>query len=178
MRAIVGAIEGEYRRYKALGEGAIRQLSEVQLNERGPSGGNSVAILVRHISGNFTSRFTDLLTADGEKPWRDRESEFEARVTSLREVMSSWNEGWETLFNSLDEIEDEQLQDAVTIRGRTLTIVQALERSLAHTSFHVGQIVFWARSLRGASWQFLTIPPGQSEAYNRNPSGEGLPPTS
>jgi len=175
MRVIIESIESEYRRYKAPGEGAIGQLTDGQLCAVSHSGSNSVAALVWHISGNFKSRFTDFLTSDGEKPWRDRESEFTRRRVSRDEVLQKWNEGWEALLGALAALDDRQLQVAVKIRGRSLSVMEALLRSLAHASFHVGQIVFWARDLKGTTWQYLTIPPGQSESYNQNPFAERGP---
>ena len=175
MRVIVASIESEYRRYRALGEGAIGQLTDDQLCAVPPSGSNSVAALVWHISGNFKSRFTDFLTSDGEKPWRDRESEFTRRKLARAELLRKWNEGWETLLGSLALLDDGQLQIEVKIRGRSLSVMEALLRSLAHASFHVGQIVFWARDLKGKTWRYLTIPPGQSESYNQNPFAEKGP---
>jgi hypothetical protein len=176
MRVIVASIESEYRRYRMLGEGAIAQLTDGQLCEQAPSGGNSVATLVWHISGNFKSRFTDFLTSDGEKPWRDRESEFTRRSVSRSEVFGKWNEGWEILFDALGRLNDADLQREVTIRGRSLGVHEALHRSLAHASFHVGQVVFLAKSLRGSEWDYLTIPPGKTGEYNLNPSHEKGPP--
>ena len=175
MRVIVGSIESEYRRYRALGEGAIGQLTDDQLCAVPPSGSNSIAALVWHISGNFKSRFTDFLTSDGEKPWRDRESEFTRRKAARVELLQKWNEGWETLLGALALLDDGQLQIEVKIRGRSLSVMEALLRSLAHASYHVGQIVFWARELRGSTWQYLTIPPGQSESYNQDPFAERGP---
>jgi hypothetical protein len=127
------------------------------------------------MSGNFKSRFTDFLDSDGEKPWRDRESEFARRSVSRSEVLGKWNEGWEILFDALGRLNDADLQRKVTIRGRPLGVHEALHRSLAHASFHVGQVVFLAKSLLGPEWDYLTIPPGKSEDYNRNPSGEKGP---
>ena len=175
MRAIVASIESEYRRYRMLGERAIAQLTDEHLCAQAPSGGNSVATLVWHMSGNFKSRFTDFLDSDGEKPWRDRESEFARRSVSRSEVLGKWNEGWEILFDALGRLNDADLQRKVTIRGRPLGVHEALHRSLAHASFHVGQVVFLAKSLLGPEWDYLTIPPGKSEDYNRNPSGEKGP---
>lgn len=174
-RDIVSSIESEYHRYKSLGEAAFGQLSAGQLAESSGSD-NSVAMIVWHLSGNLESRFTDFLTSDGEKPWRDRESEFQARDgVSQAEVADKWTEGWDVLFTTLAPLSDENLNDEVCIRGVSLTVLEALHRSLAHASYHVGQIVYISKRLRGSSWQYLSIPPGGSEAYNRNPTLEKLP---
>jgi hypothetical protein len=146
-RRIVESIESEYRRYKALGEAAFEQLADDQLNVTESSGDNSTATLVRHISGNLTSRFTDFLTSDGEKPWRDRDA-----------VRERWEAGWSVLFDTLGTLDDARLDAEVTIRGQRLTVLQALHRSLAHTTYHVGQIVFLAKSIRGEAWRNLSIP--------------------
>ena len=168
-RAVVALVEGEYRRYKSLGEGALDQLEPSELNaatgER-----NSVATLVWHIAGNLESRFTDFLTSDGEKPWRDRESEFEARDASPSEMREKWERGWDVLFGALSELADEDMTRIITIRGIEFRVDEALLRSLAHTSFHVGQIVYIGKEVRGDSWSYLTIPPGGSAEYNAKPT--------
>src|SRR6058998_1571991 len=170
MREIISSMEGEWRRYKRLGEGAFRQLRDDELGKAGPGGGNSVATIVWHIAGNLDSRFTDFLTSDGEKPWRDRDSEFQTRPDVTRqELLQIWNEGWETLFAALEPLNDEDLARTVTIRGEKLLVHEALHRLLAHTSYHVGQIVYLAKSFRGSDWKWLTIPLGKSQEYNRNP---------
>jgi hypothetical protein len=174
-RQIVGSIEGEYRRYKRLAEGALEQLTDAQLSLASSPGGNSMATLVWHISGNLASRFTDFLTSDGEKPWRDRESEFLARTVDGTELRQKWEGGWTILFQSLADLEDERLHAVVTVRGVALSVHEALHRSLAHTSYHVGQMLFLAKTLRGGSWRHLSIPPGESERYNKNPVAEKPP---
>ena len=175
MRQIVGSIEGEYRRYKKTAEGAIGQLADEQLLQSVGAGSNSIATLVWHISGNLASRFTDFLQSDGEKPWRDRETEFVAREVSRAELVEKWEKGWTVLLRSLAGLEDAQLHDMVKIRGVALSVLEALHRSLGHTSYHVGQIVFLAKVLRGAEWSYLSIPPGGSAAYNANPFAEKPP---
>ena len=172
MQSIIGSIVSEYRRYKALGEGAIAQLEADELSSTDPRAGNSVTIIVWHISGNLASRFTDFLTSDGEKPWRQRDEEFAARNVTRQALMSKWEHGWSILFGALSELTDDDLQRSVTIRGKSLRVHDALHRSLAHVSYHVGQIVYLARSLRGEAWRFLSIPPAGSEAYNRDPTIE------
>jgi len=176
MRRIVASIEAEYLRYRTLAEGAINQLSEAELAEAAPGGGNSIATLVWHVAGNLRSRFSDFLSSDGEKPWRRRESEFEARRVTHAELFEKWDGGWKVLLEALAALDDAQLDATVTIRGQAFAVHEALHRSLAHTAYHVGQIVLLARALRGGDWRFLTIPPGGTEAYNRNPASERTPP--
>ena len=176
VRTVVSSIEAEYRRYKRLGDESLRQLDAEALVRRPPGDGNSVAAIVWHIAGNLRSRFTDFLTTDGEKPWRDRESEFEARDVGPAEVLAKWEDGWRVLFAATASLADADLSRPVRIRGQELSVAEALHRSLAHASYHVGQIVFLARSLRGGAWEFLTIPPGQSDQYNRDPAREKGPP--
>lgn len=172
MRTILASLESEYRRYHGLGRRAIEQLDDVELTRRAPGDGNSVAIVVWHIAGNLKSRFTDFLTTDGEKPWRARESEFAERTVTKAEAIARWEDGWGILFGSLADLADASLSRTVTIRGQGSTVLEALHRSLAHASYHVGQIVLLARSCRGERWEWLSIPPGGSEDYNRNPTRE------
>ncbi len=176
MREIISSIEGEWRRYKALGEGALRQLRDDELGKSGPGEGNSAAVIVWHIAGNLKSRFTDFLYSDGEKPWRDRESEFLPREGITRgELLDQWNAGWAALFNALEPLNDDDLRREVTIRGVKAQVHEALHRLLAHTSYHVGQIVYLAKSFRGKDWDWLTIPPGGSDVYNQNATREKPP---
>ena len=172
MRTVLSSLESEYRRYQRLGDESIRQLDAEALVRQPPGDGNSVAALVWHVAGNLRSRFTDFLTTDGEKPWRDRESEFAARAVSVADVRAKWEEGWNVLFQTLSTLSDGDLSRSVVIRGQPLSVLDALQRSVTHASYHVGQIVFLARSLRGKRWEWLTIPPGRSEAYNRDPDRE------
>lgn len=167
-RTVVALIEAEYRRYKILGERAFRQLDAEQL-VAGSEHAISIATIVWHVAGNLESRFTDFLTTDGEKPWRDRESEFEARNVSPAEVAGKWDQGWGVLFDTLAELTDDDMASEVTIRSVPHRVDEALLRSLAHAVYHVGQIVYLAKSFRGDDWKYLSIPPGQSEAYNANP---------
>ncbi|MCY3679349.1 MAG: DUF1572 family protein [Gemmatimonadetes bacterium] len=167
-RTLLPLIEAEFLRYKLLGERALRQVRPEELHVRGDDG-NSVAIIVWHVAGNLESKFTDLLTTDGEKPWRDRDSEFEPREVSAAEVTEKWERGWRVLFGALADLTDDDLAAPITIRGVQFRVDEALLRSLAHLAYHVGQIVLLARSFRGGDWEYLSIPPGESEAYNANP---------
>jgi len=172
MRPILSSIEVEWRRYKALAEGALRQVRDEEL-AKCASGDNSIEVIARHISGNLKSRFTDFLTSDGEKPWRDRDTEFEPRGRITREqLMEDWNAAWATMFGAIEPLTDQDLSRKVVIRGQEFFVYEALHRLVAHTSYHVGQIVFIAKSFRGSEWKSLSIPLGMSAEYNRNPTHE------
>ncbi len=158
MREIVESVEKEYRRYKALAERTFEQLTAEQLAQVPAADSNSIAVVAWHVSGNLTSRFTDFLTTDGEKPWRDRESEFDSRQVGPDELRRKWEDGWSVLFGSLGTLSDSDLGKRVTIRRESLTVHAALHRSLAHTANHVGQIVLLGKMLRGAEWRSLSIP--------------------
>ena len=160
MRTFMESIEAEYQRYRSTAEAAIDQLSGAELVAVPAGTANSVATIAWHVGGNLRSRFTDFLTTDGEKPWRDRDSEFEARTPSRDELLAFWNEGWDVLQHSLGDLADANLVDTVRIRGEELSVIQALHRSLAHTTYHVGQIVHRAKELRGEEWTYLSMPPG------------------
>ena len=170
MRNIIDSIRGEYLRSKALAEAAIDQLSDAELSADGASADNSVAVICWHVSGNLQSRFTDFLTADGEKPWRQREEEFRRRSVGATELRDKWEAGWKVLLDTLDKLSDADLTKTITIRNQPLRVDQALHRSLAHTSYHVGQIVYVAKSFRGKDWKYLSIPPGQSASYAKAPA--------
>ncbi|HKR07623.1 MAG TPA: DUF1572 family protein, partial [Gemmatimonadaceae bacterium] len=150
----------------------IDQLNDDDLSREGPNGGNSIAVLCWHVSGNLKSRFTDFLTSDGEKPWRQREEEFRARTVSRDELLAKWREGWQVLLDTLAGLTDDDLEKTVTIRQQPLLVHAALHRSLSHTCYHVGQIVYVAKGFRGESWNYLSIAPGQSESYNSAPRYE------
>lgn len=162
MRPILSSIESEYRRYKLLAEAAVHQLDDMQLAENGDGAVNSITTLMWHLSENLKSRFSDFLTSDGEKPWRDREAEFRARAVTKSDLLSKWDEGWQVLFATLQSLDDADLARSVTIRGSALSVPEALHRSLAHVAYHVGQIVFIAKTTRGSDWEYLSIPPGKS----------------
>lgn len=172
MRELIASIEGEFRRYRGLGERTIEQLDSDQLCRRVSPQSNSIATLVWHISGNLHSRFTDFLTEDGEKPWREREEEFSARGVTKEEIEAKWARGWDVLTGAVAGLHDEDLGRVVTIRGVEHTVSEALHRSLAHTASHVGQITFLGKLLAGEEWHYLSIPPGGTAAYNADPTRE------
>jgi hypothetical protein len=162
----------EFDRYRVLGERAIAQVSDEALNVVPAHEGNSMAMVVRHVSGNLISRFTGFLITDGEKPDRDRDSEFETRSYSRSEVDELWRRAWSTLERELAALTDSHLDRTVTIRRQPLTVHAALSRSLAHISYHVGQLVLLGRMHAGEGWESLSIPKGHSASYNQSPTLE------
>jgi hypothetical protein len=169
MPTIIDSIRAEYLRYKALAEGAIRQLSDEEISSSAHPTDNSIAVICWHVSGNLRSRFTDFLTTDGEKPWRMREEEFQPRQVTRAELLEKWEQGWSVLLATLSGLTDAQLGEGVTIRGERLEVQEALHRSLAHVAYHVGQIVYLAKAARAADWSYLSIPPGGSGAPGVRP---------
>jgi hypothetical protein len=172
---VIDDFRSEYARYRSLGERALAQLPDAALNRIPSPEGNSAAMIVRHMGGNLASRFTDFLTADGEKPWRARDEEFVEREYTRAEVEAWWLRGWDVLDATLAGLTDDDLARPVVIRGQTLSAHAALARSLSHVSYHVGQLVLLARMAVGTSWQWLSIPRGGSEAYNAAPTMEKVP---
>lgn len=170
--SVVSSLLDEYKRYKALAEAAIGQVSDEELARLGPGGGNSIDILVRHLAGNLKSRFTDFRTSDGEKPWRHRDNEFETASLTRPELMTEWDAAWETVIAEVSQLTDADLNGTVTVRRQPLRIDEALHRSLGHTAYHVGQIVYLAKEMRGDGWRTLSIPKGKSEEYNRQATRE------
>jgi hypothetical protein len=165
----------EYRRYRALGEKAMAQVSDDALNRVPAPDANSIAIIVRHIGGNLASRFTDFLTSDGEKPWRNRDGEFDDGPFTRAQVDEAWKKGWEVVEREVGKVTDDDLGRTIQIRGVDLTVHEALCRSIAHTAMHVGQIILLARMYASVEWTTLSIPKGKSQEYNRNPSLEKSP---
>lgn len=160
------SIKKQFLYYKTLGEKAIDQLEPEQLFTTVNEDTNSIAIIVKHLSGNMLSRWTDFLTTDGEKQWRNRDEEFEIDYQSKQEVMNAWKKGWDCLFNALNNLQPNQLSDIIYIRNEGHTVIEAINRQLAHYPYHVGQIVFYAKQLKNSSWQSLSIPRKESNSYN------------
>jgi len=157
-------VRRQFRGYKRFGDGAMSQLKDAELFVTIDPESNSVAILVKHLAGNMRSRFTDFLTSDGEKPNRNRDQEFEITPnTSRADVMRWWEEGWERVFSTIASLKPDDLLRTVTIRGEPHTVLQAINRQLAHYSAHVAQIVFLAKHLRSSEWKTLSIPRGKSQ---------------
>jgi uncharacterized protein DUF1572 len=166
-------IKRQLRGHKRMAESAMSQLEDKDFFATIDPEANSVAILAKHIAGNARSRFTDFLTSDGEKPDRFRDREFElSSQTTREEVMRWWEEGWTTIFSTLDLLKPEDVERTITIRQEPHTVMQALNRALAHYAQHIGQIVLLAKHLRSSEWKTLSIPRGKSEDYKvANPIG-------
>ena len=154
--------------YKKIAEKTFAQLPDEQLFWQYNEASNSVATLVKHLSGNMLSRWTDFLTTDGEKEWRNRDAEFENDIKSRQQLMDVWDDGWKCLISSLNSITDADLERIVYIRNQGHTVAEAINRSLAHYPYHIGQIVFIGKMVRDAKWYSLTIPKGGSQQFNEN----------
>jgi hypothetical protein len=153
--------------YKSLGEKAIAQIEdEKKLFWQYNEDSNSIATIVKHLSGNMISRWTDFFITDGEKEWRNRDGEFENDLKTKAEVTETWNKGWDRLFKTLDEIKPDDLEKIIYIRNEGHTVMEAINRQLAHYPYHVGQIVYIAKMIKGESWESLSIPRNKSKDYN------------
>jgi hypothetical protein len=153
--------------YKMLAEKAVAQIPDEGLRTTPQPGLNSVVILMKHLSGNMLSRWTNFRTEDGEKPWRNRDSEFIDDFASRKELMDFWEKGWNCLFEGLQSIREEEVFNIIYIRNEGHTIQEAAERQLAHIAYHTGQIVFICKGFAGDGWKSLTIPKGKTEEHNR-----------
>src|SRR6202521_6476625 len=152
-----------FKNYKALGDAALSQVPDEHLHTEIDPNSNSLAVIVKHVGGNLRSRFRDFLTTDGEKPDRDRDGEFEMREAATREqILSWWNDGWAIALASIEALVPEDLDRTVTIRGEAFLVVEAVNRSVTHTAYHVGQIVYLARHFASSDWKSLSIPRARS----------------
>jgi hypothetical protein len=169
----------QMRGHKSLAEGAMAQLKDEELFITLDPESNSIAVLVKHVAGNMRSRFTDFLTSDGEKPDRFRDQEFELNPATTRaDLMKLWDDGWARVFSAIDSLRPQDVMRTVTIRGEPHTVLQAVNRQIAHYAYHTGQIIFLAKHLRSSAWKTLSIPRGKSENYKTAPpkANRGLPP--
>lgn len=160
------SVKKQFLYYKMLGEKAMDQLQPEQLFITVNEDTNSIATIIKHISGNMLSRWTDFLTSDGEKEWRNRDAEFENDLQSKEEVLLAWNKGWDCFFVTLNSLNPQQLSDIIYIRNEGHTVIEAINRQLAHYPYHVGQIVFYAKQLKNGDWNSLSIPKNKSGNYN------------
>jgi Protein of unknown function (DUF1572) len=166
----LGEVRRQFRGHKRLAEGAIAQLKDEELFVALDPEANSIAVIMKHIAGNMSSRFTDFLTTDGEKPNRHRDQEFEIDARTTRaEVTRWWEEGWARVFSAIETLKPEDVMRTVTIRDEAHTVMQAINRQVAHYAYHIGQIVLLAKHFRSGDWKSLSIPRGKSEEFNRKP---------
>ncbi len=156
----------EFKKYKKYGDGAIAQVSDVQLNLAPEPNSNSIAVIVKHLHGNMISRWSHLFGADGESANRNRDAEFESEELSRDALLGLWESGWACLFRALESLKPEDFSRSVLIRGESLSLIAVIQRQLAHYSGHVGQIVYLAKMFQGEHFQSLSIPKGQSAAFN------------
>lgn len=155
-----------FRNYKKLAERAIEQVSDEEFFRAIDREANSIAIIVKHIAGNLRSRWTDFLTSDGEKPDRNRDTEFELTNDTRESLMLFWDGGWQTLFDAIEPLQPEDFSRTVTIRGQPHTIVEAINRQLTHYAYHIGQIVLLAKHFRSTEWKTLSVPKNRSAEFN------------
>ena len=156
----------QFEYYKQLGEKTFAQVPDEALFWQYNPESNSIATIVKHLWGNMLSRWTDFLTSDGEKEWRQRDAEFENDLSSREEMLQKWDEGWTCFFKALDSLREEDLERIVYIRNMGHTVMEAINRQLAHYPYHVGQIVFIGKMVKDSGWTSLSIPRNQSGAYN------------
>lgn len=153
--------------YKELGDKTFEQLADADFHVQPTAESNSIAVIIQHMAGNMLSRFTNFLTEDGEKKWRNRDTEFSNQQLTKEELLQKWNEGWNCYLSAVKSLTEDDLLKTITIRSEQLTVIDALNRQLAHYPYHAGQIVYLGRMIKGASWQSLSIPPGKSNEYNQ-----------
>jgi hypothetical protein len=156
-----------FRYYKSLAEKAMAQVSDEQLLTLLDGEANSIALIVKHMAGNMRSRWTDFLTSDGEKPDRKRDTEFEDPPATRQAVLDLWEEGWKCVFGALEPLSEQDLQRTITIRGEAHSVMQAINRQMAHYSYHCGQIVLLAKHFKREGWKSLSVPRKQSAEFNR-----------
>lgn len=158
MENYLSSVKKQLNHYKKLAESAIEQVNEEELFWKFNDESNSMAVIITHTAGNMISRFTDFLTSDGEKEWRNRDAEFDNKEVPRERLLLHWQQGWDCLFQAINALQPEDLKRIVTIRGEDHTVIEALQRQLSHVSYHVGQIVFIAKMIRDDKWKTLSIP--------------------
>lgn len=169
---LLSSYQKQFVYYRHLGEKAMAQLSPEELFRDDTASANSVAVIVKHLAGNMKSRWTDFLTTDGEKTWRNRDDEFVADFANRADLEHAWAKGWAVLENAINSLTPEQLDTIIYIRNEGHTVAEALNRQLAHYAYHVGQIVHLAKQFKGQAWVSLSIPMGQSDAFNQKKFSE------
>ncbi|HEX5154621.1 MAG TPA: DUF1572 family protein [Parafilimonas sp.] len=164
--AFLEAAIKKFKFQKQLGEKTFAQLEEKDLFFKPSKESNSIAVIVQHLSGNMLSRWTNFLTEDGEKPWRDRDKEFEDLPSTKDEVLNAWNKGWQCVLNVLESLRPEDVMKTIMIRSESMPVVDAIVRQLDHYGYHVGQIVYIGRLIKDETWQSISIPKNKSKDFN------------
>ncbi|MDO1500819.1 DUF1572 family protein [Winogradskyella maritima] len=172
MSSYLSSVIKQFEYYKSLADKTFDQLSFSELNQTFQSEDNSIAIIAKHLAGNMLSRWTNFLEEDGEKSWRHRDSEFINDFESNETLISYWEKGWNCLFHTLNNLSETQLEDTIYIRNQGHTVTEAINRQMIHYAYHVGQMVFIGKSIKGTDWQSLSIPKGNSEIYNSKKFGK------
>lgn len=167
MTSYLNSVLKEFNYYKSLGDETIARLNEKQLNFKPNEASNSIGVLMQHLYGNMKSRWTDFLTSDGEKNWRNRDGEFKINNPSKDALIELWDEGWKTLLDTVEALEESDQDKKIYIRNMSHTVIEAINRQLTHYAFHVGQIVFIGKLILGKQWHSLSIPLNKSESYNK-----------
>lgn len=162
----LNSVKKQITYYKSLGDKTFVQLTQDELFWQFNKESNSVAITAKHIAGNMLSRWTNFLTEDGEKEWRNRDTEFINSFTTKEEVLAYWEKGWQCFSNTINSLTEENLNDIIYIRNQGHTVVEAINRQMSHYPYHIGQIVYIGRMIKGEDWQSLSIPKGDSKNYN------------
>jgi hypothetical protein len=167
MISYLDSVKKQFEYYKSLGDKTFEQLSFEELKIQFTQDSNSISIIVKHLVGNMLSRWTNFLTEDGEKEWRQRDKEFIDNYSNKEDLFNSWNKGWSCLFNTLDAINNNDLNHIVYIRNQGHTVTEALNRQMMHYAYHIGQIVYIGKLVKGKDWKSLSIPKGESKTYNQ-----------
>ncbi|MEO8773907.1 MAG: DinB family protein [Gelidibacter sp.] len=165
---LLSGIIKQFDYYKTAGDKIISQLSFEDMNYRPNEDSNSISIIVKHMVGNMLSRWTNFMTEDGEKGWRQRDQEFESSYTTEEEILEAWEKGWTCLFDALSPLEGNDLSKIISIRNETHTVAEAIFRQLGHYSYHIGQMAYIGKMLKGDQWISLSIPKGSSISYNQD----------
>ena len=162
-----------FKEYKVMGEKTFDQLNDEEMHFQPNEESNSIAVIIQHLHGNMLSRWTNFLTEDGEKQWRKRDDEFELHKFSKEQLIDKWNEGWNVFLDTLESLTTNDLSKTITIRSQPLNVVDAINRQMAHYSYHVGQIVYLGRWIRQSEWKSLSIPKNKSNEFNQKMKQSG-----
>ncbi len=168
MNSYMNSVIKQFEYYKMLGDKTFEQIENKDIQWQYNTESNSISIIVKHVVGNMLSRWTNFLTEDGEKDWRHRDKEFEFSYFSKDDMIDAWEKGWDCLFNAIKPLQDDDLERIIFIRNQGHTVTEAINRQLAHYSYHIGQLVFLGKMIKGNEWKSLSIPKGKSSSYNKD----------